>query len=96
MSVVDAPTPGVQAGESIDITAIWRLVIDELSTSAPSNRGFLNTTQALGLLQRENGATFLLEAPNSFTKDFLELKIKSSLNEILSKNLIRTSLSRYK
>jgi hypothetical protein len=40
MSVVDAPTPGAQAGAgagtTLDITAIWRLVIDELSASAPS------------------------------------------------------------
>jgi chromosomal replication initiator protein len=84
MSVVDAATPGAGTNATPDITAVWREVIDELSASAPANRGFLNTTQALGLLQRGNGASFLLEAPNTFTKDFLELKIKSSLNEILS------------
>ena len=90
MSVVDAALPGAETSTTPDISAVWREVIDELSAAAPSNRGFLNTTQALGLLQRENGATFLLEAPNTFTKDFLELKIKSSLNEILSQKFNQT------
>lgn len=88
MSLLDAqqvgPDTNSTADQVLDIQSVWRLVIEELSTAAPQNRGFLNTTQALGLLQRENGATFLLEAPNAFTKDYLELKIKSSLNEILS------------
>ena len=88
MSLLDAHQTGAEtpvvAESSLDVQSIWRVVIEELSASAPQNRGFLNTTQALGLLQRENGASFLLEAPNSFTKDYLELKIKASLNEILS------------
>ena len=68
----------------LDVVEVWHFVIEELSAQSPQNRGFLNTTQALGLLQRENGASFLLEAPNQFTKDYLEVKIKASLNEILS------------
>jgi chromosomal replication initiator protein len=69
---------------SVDLHGVWSQVIEELSAQSPQNRGFLNTTQPLGLLQRENGASFLLEAPNQFTKDYLEVKIKAALNEILS------------
>jgi len=68
----------------VDLNGVWGQVIEELSAQSPQNRGFLNTTQPLGLLQRENGASFLLEAPNQFTKDYLEVKIKAALNEILS------------
>ena len=67
-----------------DVTTVWREIVEELSAQAPQNRGFLNTTAPLGLFQRENGASFLLEAPNQFTKDYLEVKIKVALNEILS------------
>ncbi len=67
-----------------DVTTVWREIVEELSVQAPQNRGFLNTTAPLGLFQRENGASFLLEAPNQFTKDYLEVKIKVALNEILS------------
>jgi chromosomal replication initiator protein len=84
MSLLDSPAASDAA---LDITAVWREVINELSSQAPQNRGFLGTTQALGLLQLDNGATFLLEAPNQFTKDYLEVKIKVALNEILSTKL---------
>ena len=77
---VQTPTPP----QTLDATAVWREIVEELSSQAPQNRGFLNTTQPLGLFQRENGASFLLEAPNQFTKDYLEVKIKVALNEILS------------
>ena len=85
MSLLESGAQAPQApGAAADFHTIWRSVIEELGAAAPQNRGFLNTTQALGLLQLENGASFLLEAPNTFTKDYLESKIKSSLNELLS------------
>jgi chromosomal replication initiator protein len=79
-----ATTTTPASSGSVDLHGVWGQVIEELSAQSPQNRGFLNTTQPLGLLQRENGASFLLEAPNQFTKDYLEVKIKAALNEILS------------
>ncbi len=79
-----AVSNSAETSAALDVVEVWHSVIEELSAQSPQNRGFLNTTQALGLLQRENGASFLLEAPNQFTKDYLEVKIKASLNEILS------------
>ena len=84
MSLLESgATPSTPVG-LVDLTALWSQVVEELSTQSPQNRGFLNTTQPIGLLQRENGASFLLEAPNQFTKDYLEVKVKAALNEILS------------
>ncbi len=83
MSLLESGSPA-ESSTTPDPTLVWARVIEELSTRSPQNRGFLNTTQPLGLLQRENGASFLLEAPNQFTKDYLEVKIKTTLNEILS------------
>ena len=84
MSLLESgATPSTPVG-LVDLTALWGQVVEELSTQSPQNRGFLNTTQPIGLLQRENGASFLLEAPNQFTKDYLEVKVKAALNEILS------------
>ncbi len=75
----------IETGEVIlDAGSVWGQVVEELSKSSPSIRGFLGNTKALGLLQLDGGASFLLEAPNLFTKDFLEVKIKTSLNEALS------------
>ena len=84
MSLLESgATPSTPVG-LVDLTALWGQVVEELSTQSPQNRGFLKTTQPIGLLQRENGASFLLEAPNQFTKDYLEVKVKAALNEILS------------
>ena len=83
MSLLESGSP-VEGSTTLEPTLVWAKVIEELAAQSPQNRGFLNTTQPLGLLQRENGASFLLEAPNQFTKDYLEVKIKAALNEILS------------
>jgi chromosomal replication initiator protein len=84
MSLLESgATPSTPVG-LVDLTALWGQVVEELSAQSPQNRGFLNTTQPIGLLQRENGASCLLEAPNQFTKDYLEVKVKAALNEILS------------
>ena len=67
-STVVGTTPhldGVDLSKINEVEGIWRLVVEELAAESPQNRAFLSTTKALGLLQREGGATLLLEAPLS-------------------------------
>ena len=73
--------------EEIDLNSLWALVVEAMASESPQHRAFLALTKPLGLLQGEAGATLLLNTPNQFAKDFLELRIKSALNEILTSQL---------
>ena len=73
--------------EEVDLNTLWALVVETISSESPQHRAFLALTKPLGLLQGEVGATLLLSTPNQFAKDFLELRVKSALNELLSTQL---------
>ena len=73
--------------EEVDLITLWALVVEKISSESPQHRAFLALTKPLGLLQGETGATLLLSTPNQFAKDFLELRVKSTLNEILTSQL---------
>jgi chromosomal replication initiator protein len=73
--------------EEVDLVGLWGSVIESMAGESPQHRAFLALTKPLGLLQNEGGATLLLNTPNQFAKDFLELRIKSALNEILTAQL---------
>jgi len=73
--------------EEVDLGTLWGLVIEAMASESPQHRAFLALTKPLGLLQGDGGATLLLNTPNQFAKDFLELRIKSALNEILTVQL---------
>ena len=73
--------------EEVDLGTLWGLVIEAMASESPQHRAFLALTKPLGLLQGEGGATLLLNTPNQFAKDFLELRVKSALNEILTVQL---------
>ena len=73
--------------EEVDLNTLWALVIEAMAAESPQHRAFLALTKPLGLLQSEGGATLLLNTPNQFAKDFLELRVKSALNEILTNQL---------
>jgi chromosomal replication initiator protein len=73
--------------EEVDLAALWGTVIDAMAGESAQHRAFLALTKPLGLLQNDGGATLLLNTPNQFAKDFLELRIKSALNEILTAQL---------
>ena len=73
--------------EEVDLNTLWALVVEAMSSESPQHRAFLALTKPLGLLQGEGGATLLLSTPNQFAKDFLELRIKAALNEILTNQL---------
>ena len=73
--------------EEVDLNTLWALVVEAMAAESPQHRAFLALTKPLGLLQGEGGATLLLNTPNQFAKDFLELRVKSALNEILTNQL---------
>jgi len=78
---------GMAILEEVDLAGLWGSVIESMAGESPQHRAFLALTKPLGLLQNEGGATLLLNTPNQFAKDFLELRIKSALNEILTAQL---------
>ena len=73
--------------EEIDLPQLWGTVVESMAGESPQHRAFLALTKPLGLLQSDGGATLLLNTPNQFAKDFLEIRVKAALNEILSQQL---------
>ena len=63
-------------------TSLWAHAIDGLadSTVTPQQRAWLRTTRPLGLLDD----TALLAAPNEFTKDVLETRLRPMITDALS------------
>jgi chromosomal replication initiator protein len=68
--------------ETVDLDALWSHAIDGLadSTVTPQQRAWLRTTRPLGLLDE----TALLAAPNEFTKDVLETRLRPMITDALS------------
>jgi chromosomal replication initiator protein len=68
--------------ETVDLEALWSHAIDGLADSAvtPQQRAWLRTTRPLGLLDD----TALLAAPNDFTKDVLETRLRPLITAALS------------
>ena len=68
--------------ETVDLDALWSHAIDGLadSTVTPQQRAWLRTTRPLGLLD----GTALLAAPNEFTKDVLETRLRPMITDALS------------
>jgi len=73
--------------EEVDLAGLWGTVIEAMAGESPQHRAFLALTKPLGLLHNDGGATLLLSTPNQFAKDFLELRVKSALNDILTNAL---------
>ena len=73
--------------ETVDLDALWSHAIDGLtdSTVTPQQRAWLRTTRPLGLLDD----TALLAAPNEFTKDVLETRLRPMITDALSRLLGR-------
>ena len=75
------------AEDPIDLEGLWALAIDGLadSTVTRQQRAWLRTTRPLGLLD----GTALLAAPNDFTKDVLETRLRPMITTALSELLGR-------
>jgi len=73
----------------VDLQKLWDQVV--LSVSTPQYNAFLNRTKPLGLLPGEGGegSNLLLSAPDLFTKDVLETRLRAILTEELTNQLGR-------
>ena len=84
MSVVEEGTAVLTPEKTGELSALWRSVIDQVAAESPQHRAFLSLIKALGLIQSEGGANLLLSAPNEFSKNFLETRLRETLAEAFS------------
>lgn len=69
-----------------DLTTVWTRVLDTLADEAgPQAGAFLKLTRPLGLVED----TALLAAPNEFTKDLIESRLRPHVTDVLSRELGR-------
>ena len=68
----------------VDLQKLWDQVVSSVST--PQYSAFLVRTKPLGLLPGEGdeGSNLLLSAPDLFTKDVLETRLRAILTEELT------------
>jgi chromosomal replication initiator protein len=73
--------------DTLDLAEVWAQALDSLADSAlsPQQRAFVNLTRPLGLVED----TALLAAPNDFTKDVLETRLRPVVVDALSQTLGR-------
>ena len=71
----------------VDLQKLWDQVVSSVAT--PQYSAFLVRTKPLGLLpgEGEDGSNLLLSAPDLFTKDVLETRLRGILTEELSNQL---------
>ncbi len=69
-----------------DLTAVWARVLGTLADEAgPQAGAFLKLTRPLGLVED----TAILAAPNEFTKDLIESRLRPYVTDVLSRELGR-------
>ncbi len=68
----------------IDLQKLWDQVVESVST--PQYNAFLTRTKPLGLLpgSAEEGSNLLLSAPDLFTKDVLETRLRALISDELT------------
>ena len=71
----------------LELSALWERVIEHVSIGEPQHRAFLMMTKVLGLIQSDEGTSFLVAAPNAFAKDVLESRLRIIVNEVLTREL---------
>jgi len=71
----------------VELSALWERVIEHVSIGEPQHRAFLMMTKVLGLIQSDDGTSFLVAAPNAFAKDVLESRLRIVVNEVLTREL---------
>ena len=71
----------------VDLQKLWDQVVSSVST--PQYSAFLVRTKPLGLLPGDDGSNLLLSAPDLFTKDVLETRLRAILTEELSNSWVR-------
>ena len=69
-----------------DLATVWSRVLDSLADEASPQAGaFLKLTRPVGVVED----TALLAAPNEFTKDLIESRLRPQVTEVLSRELGR-------
>jgi chromosomal replication initiator protein len=72
--------------ETPDLSAIWAQALGTLADEiGPQAQAFLRLTRPLGLVED----TALLAAPNEFTKDLIEARLRVQVTDVLSRELGR-------
>ena len=72
---------------TVDLAEVWTLALDSLTDGSltPQQRAFVSLTRPLGLVED----TALIAAPNDFTKDVLETRLRPVVTAALSAQLGR-------
>ena len=80
-------TTGDDVDASSDLAEVWATAIATLADGSltPQQRAFVNLTRPLGLVED----TALIAAPNDFTKDVLETRLRPMVTDALSRTLGR-------
>jgi chromosomal replication initiator protein len=75
------------ADDDLDLTDVWTRTLDSLGDTGmtPQQRAFVSLTRPLALIED----TALIAAPNEFTKDVLESKLRPLVVDALSRTLGR-------
>jgi chromosomal replication initiator protein len=84
---VDYWTRGTRVADDLDLTEVWTRALDSLGDGGmtPQQRAFVTLTRPLALIED----TVLIAAPNEFTKDVLESKLRPPVVAALSRTLDR-------
>jgi chromosomal replication initiator protein len=84
---VDNDVEGGRVDDTVDLAQTWAQAIATLADGSltPQQRAFVNLTRPLGLVED----TALIAAPNEFTKDVLETRLRPMVVEALSTTLGR-------
>ena len=73
--------------KEVELSALWGRVIEEVALNAPQHRAFLKLSKPLGLLHNSDQTTLLIATPNLFAKDVLESRLRSSVSDVLTREL---------
>ena len=73
--------------KEVELSALWGRVIEEVALDAPQHRAFLKLSKPLGLLHNSDQTTLLIATPNLFAKDVLESRLRSSVSDVLTREL---------
>ncbi len=73
-----------QSGDAEHLALLWRKVSSRLAVEAPQHGAFLRLTKPVGLVDGAGVLTLLIAAPNTFAKDVLENRLRTTINQALA------------
>jgi len=83
--VMVSPINSVETLTDVEhLTLLWRKVSSRLAVEAPQHGAFLRLTKPVGLVDNAGTLTVLIAAPNSFAKDVIENRLRTTINEALA------------